>query len=283
MRTRIPGLTTGRVLALTLILICFGWVSLAPPTTAAPLTIAIPDTSGYPGQRIELPIIISTDVDSVVGFQISYSMDRPNVMRFPTDTIVDTLIVCLNPPACTETDTTIETVASVPIKTEGHLCEDWDYVRAVAFGTETNLRVTGLADLACQCDKAILPFTQEEILCRVTVDVLCHPDPFGGDEVNLGGQMVGTSFSAPLGRTIESFTLNPANITVLPLVPGDFDYSGFADAVDLQTIIQCLFFNTCPDCDALNFDLDCDGEPNAVDMNLMIQYLFFNGPEPVCP
>ncbi|MBD3297121.1 MAG: hypothetical protein GF341_00545 [candidate division Zixibacteria bacterium] len=283
MRTRISGLTTGRVLALTLVLIGFGWVSLAAHTVAAPLTISIPDTAGYPGQRIELPIIISTDVDSVVGFQISYGMDRPNVMRFPTDTIVDTLIVCLNPPECTETDTTIDTVASVPIKTEGHLCENWDYVRAVTFGTETNLRVTGLADLACQCDKAILPFTQEETLCRVTVDVFCHPDPFGGDEVNFGGQIPATSFSAPLGRAIESFTLNPAHIDVLPLVTGDYDYSGFADAVDLQMMIQCLFFNTCPDCDALNIDLDCNGEPNAVDMNLLIQYLFFSAEEPVCP
>ncbi len=275
--------TTGRVLALTLILICFAWAPLATHTTAAPLTISISDTAGYPGQRIELPVYISTDVDTVAGFQIAYGMDRPNVARFPTDSTVDTLIVCLNPPECTAADTTIDTIAAVPLKIEGGLCENWDYVRASTVGTETNLRLVGIADWTAQRNGVIPPFTQHERLFSVTVDILCHPDPFGGDEVNIVGQLVGTNFSDPDGNTIESFTLGDVNITVLPLVTGDFDYSGSPDAADLQIMIQCLFFNTCPDCDALNFDLDCDNEPNAVDLNLLIQYLFFNGPEPVCP
>jgi len=67
----------------------------------------------------------------------------------------------------------------------------------------------------------------------------------------------------------------------------DFDESGARDAVDLNLLIDILFFNAPdiqdPDCPATRSDFDYSGAPDAVDLNQLIDHLFFNGPEPVDP
>jgi hypothetical protein len=67
----------------------------------------------------------------------------------------------------------------------------------------------------------------------------------------------------------------------------DLDGSGQWDAVDLNLLIDILFFNAPDVCDATcplcRSDLDCSGSADAVDLNLMIDLLFFNGPPPCDP
>ncbi|MBD3298419.1 MAG: hypothetical protein GF341_07185, partial [candidate division Zixibacteria bacterium] len=60
---------------------------------------------------------------------------------------------------------------------------------------------------------------------------------------------------------------------------GDLDGSGDMDAVDLNILIDIIFFNGQVDPPELA-DLNCDGVPDAVDLNYMIDHIFFNGPKP---
>ncbi len=67
----------------------------------------------------------------------------------------------------------------------------------------------------------------------------------------------------------------------------DGNGDGVYDAIDLNSLIEAVFFNgpnpqdaTCP---LFRFDLDCDSSTDAVDLNLIINLLFFNGPGPCDP
>ncbi|MBD3297045.1 MAG: hypothetical protein GF341_00155, partial [candidate division Zixibacteria bacterium] len=61
---------------------------------------------------------------------------------------------------------------------------------------------------------------------------------------------------------------------------GDLNGDGVLDAVDLNIVINMVFFNEpLPDPPQL-LDLNCDGFPDAVDFNYLIEHIFFNGPLP---
>jgi len=68
---------------------------------------------------------------------------------------------------------------------------------------------------------------------------------------------------------------------------GDIDGSMAFDAVDLNALIDALFFNgPLPQdamCPTTRTDLDASAASDAVDLNYMIDLLFFNGPVPVDP
>jgi hypothetical protein len=68
---------------------------------------------------------------------------------------------------------------------------------------------------------------------------------------------------------------------------GDFDESGTRDAVDLNALIDVLFFNGVdpqdPNCSTTRSDVNCDNAPDAVDLNDLITHLFFQGPPPCDP
>ncbi|GAB4318534.1 MAG: hypothetical protein Kow0074_07790 [Candidatus Zixiibacteriota bacterium] len=67
----------------------------------------------------------------------------------------------------------------------------------------------------------------------------------------------------------------------------DLNADSFLDAVDLNLLIEVLFFNGAdtqdPDCPTPRSDVNNDGISDAVDMNYMIDLLFFGGPNPVNP
>ncbi len=68
---------------------------------------------------------------------------------------------------------------------------------------------------------------------------------------------------------------------------GNMNADAVLDAVDLNLLIQALFFNGAnpqdPDCPTPRSDINNDAVSDAVDLNLLIQTLFFNGPPPVDP
>jgi hypothetical protein len=68
---------------------------------------------------------------------------------------------------------------------------------------------------------------------------------------------------------------------------GDLDANGLHDAVDLNILIDVLFFNEDdpqdPCCPTTRGDLFSDGATDATDLNYMIDLLFFNGPNPHDP
>jgi hypothetical protein len=69
-----------------------------------------------------------------------------------------------------------------------------------------------------------------------------------------------------------------------PFIVGDLNGDEVHDAVDLNILIEVLFFNgVVPVPPDERADLDCSGTLDAVDLNDLIDVLFFNAPQPVCP
>lgn len=68
---------------------------------------------------------------------------------------------------------------------------------------------------------------------------------------------------------------------------GDLNADGFPDALDLNELIDGLFFGgtivTDPLCPTGRGDLNNDGFPDALDLNYLIDQLFFGGPPPIDP
>jgi len=68
---------------------------------------------------------------------------------------------------------------------------------------------------------------------------------------------------------------------------GDIDANGQPDAIDLNLLIDVLFFSGTdvqdPSCPVTRCDLDMSGYPDALDLNILIDYLFFGGSPPLDP
>ena len=91
----------------------------------------------------------------------------------------------------------------------------------------------------------------------------------------------------PSGLIVPTFT--PGVITVTPCdcpYQADLDESGAYDAIDLNLMIDILFFNATniqdPACPTWRCDLNNDGVTDAVDFNVIIYMLFFAGGTPPC-
>ena len=67
----------------------------------------------------------------------------------------------------------------------------------------------------------------------------------------------------------------------------DMNADGFLDSIDLNALIDALFFGGAnpqdPNCPTTRGDFNSDGFPDAVDLNELIEHLFFSGPNPVDP
>ena len=67
----------------------------------------------------------------------------------------------------------------------------------------------------------------------------------------------------------------------------DFDENTLLDALDLNAVIDVLFFGGTnpqdPQCPTTRTDFNCDTFPDALDLNDMIDHLFFGGPPPCDP
>ncbi len=69
-----------------------------------------------------------------------------------------------------------------------------------------------------------------------------------------------------------------------PFIVGDLNDDGVLDAVDLNTLIEVIFFNgEVPVPPEERADINCDGVFDAVDLNQLINVIFFNAPQPECP
>lgn len=68
---------------------------------------------------------------------------------------------------------------------------------------------------------------------------------------------------------------------------GDLNSDGPIDALDLNVLIDILFFGGTdiadPDCNTTRSDVNCDGLPDALDLNDLIEHLFFGGAPPCDP
>jgi hypothetical protein len=76
----------------------------------------------------------------------------------------------------------------------------------------------------------------------------------------------------------KSYTLN---VNALAYRPGDLSMDQTLDAVDLNQLIDVVFFNGQPDAPLNSADVNGSCAIDAVDLNYLIDVIFFNGIEPV--
>jgi len=261
-------------------------VALTPQVSRAQDTtifVSIRDTFAYPGQEIHLPVMITNLRDSIDGYQIQYQADRPNMIFFSDTVAVESLIICANPPACTVMDTIIDTVSQTPVDAQGALISTWEWVSGRNLGMPTLVRVTAIADMTGDNKPhGIPPSTMDATLVSLVALVCCPPDLFGGGLVQLLPTTLSFDFSDPRGQLITPVSKRGATIRILAPVPGDLDYSGSADVMDVIGMIECAFQNKCPACTAIRTDFNCDQVPDVMDVIFLIEYVFQGGPAPGC-
>lgn len=86
---------------------------------------------------------------------------------------------------------------------------------------------------------------------------------------------------------IDFYRRNGAGVFCDCPFQGDLDASGVPDALDLNDMIDVLFFGVPevhdPNCPSGRSDVDCNGVGDALDLNFLIDQLFFGGPDPCDP
>ena len=112
-----------------------------------------------------------------------------------------------------------------------------------------------------------------------------------GDEYFFGIRVDGTNEAwAGAGQVTSAVPIpNPVpppgepdeiDYTPEPSRRGDFDHDGDLTALDLNALIDFLFFSAPPPSPVDLADLNCDGFPDALDLNYLIDHMFFSGPLP---
>ena len=102
-----------------------------------------------------------------------------------------------------------------------------------------------------------------------------------------------TSPDFPTRNAFDNSFNNSSDVFILKFSPcdcphqSDLDASGFPDGIDLNLLIDALFFGGDDPrdlfCPVSRGDFDISGQIDALDLNLMIDYLFFSGAAPQDP
>jgi hypothetical protein len=187
---RFSGLTAVLLLAAAFIL------SAVPAANAVPqLIVTVGDTTGHAGQHNSvITVYLANTTDSVAAFSLWIQLDRPDIVKFQTDTarVVDTTYwqclqysgsTCLDSIADSahgqwdirHIDTVLATIGN--IDTTGTLISGWDMVNTRSLsGVGTDLLITAMGTtLGGPNRPPILP-GQNRVLCRLLADILPVPD-----------------------------------------------------------------------------------------------------------
>ncbi|HUU44511.1 MAG TPA: hypothetical protein VM118_02160 [Acidobacteriota bacterium] len=269
---------------LTLVAATLIVVSLCQAATAQDTTIFVdlPDRAVYPGDPILIPVTLINLHDSIEAFSLTYVLGRPGLVVFADSLIVDTLIRCLDPPACADVDTTLDTLfASPAFRSGGTLTAEWDGLAGLVL-SPTILRINGISDLNLDnLPPGIPPLTLGETLITIVAWALCDPDTISGFTVAVQ-QPTLAEFSNELGEMILPVSSSGATITILSPPLGDLDHSGVYDVLDVVWMINCAFRGHCPGCTNDLADLNCDEIVNVIDAVLLVNHVFRGGPVPGC-
>ncbi|MEW5874053.1 MAG: dockerin type I domain-containing protein [Candidatus Zixiibacteriota bacterium] len=234
-----------------------------------------------PGNIVPVSIFVENLGDSIQAFQMGITLDRPDIMSFQSDTVIQTCYECADS-ACTSVVAFACTVAVVPVTAEGSLTQNWEFVQANTFGS-FDIRITGIADTDFDgLPGPVVPFTNG-ILVKVQAQVFCDiPDTLQDRTVTATISPVNTYFSNTVGELIEPLDFTAGTVTVLIKQRGDFNGDGFVDAVDLALAIDQVFFGGAAPCPEHITDMSCDGFADALDLAWLIDYIFFGGSPAPC-
>lgn len=251
------------------------------PLQAQQIYLDIEEQISRPGNVVPVSVFIENLGDSIQAFQMGITLDRPDIMHFVSDTVIQTCYECADS-ACTNVVAYPCTVAVVPVIAQGSLTQNWEFIQANTFGS-FDLRITGIADINFDgLPGPIVPFTSG-ILIKVQAEVFCNiPDTLQDRTVTANISGVNTYFSNTKGELIQPLDFTSGSVTVLVKQRGDINGDGIINAVDLTLMINQIFFGGPTPCPSHVSDMNCDGVPNATDLTWIIGYIFFAGPPSPC-
>jgi len=256
-----------------------------------------------------LPISLTNISQVVGGFEVSLLLDRPDLFRFSSDSVVETTIVCIDTIDCDPADTTIDTVLNSPVDTVGFATAGWDFVQGRAL-TTINLKIAALADQGVPNGDAIEPGGPRQV-CRVYLERIVPADVLDtltDRSAHIFIDASGTSFSTPEGTTIgrvDSLACSPSitqcdsMITVSytdttafqyfdgartftdACVRGDVNESGSINSADIIFLVNFVFKGGPePLCNSTQGDVNCNGITNSADIIFLVNFVFKGGPPP---
>lgn len=241
----------------------------------------IEEENALPGSLVPLSIFMQNLGDSISAFQMGVTLNRPDLMFFNAETTIKICQECADS-ACTSLVAYPCTVEVVPISASGTLTENWDYVEARTSGSY-DLRITAFADANFdELPGPIPPFTNG-ILIKVVGQVYCDiPDTLQDRTIVASISTVNTYFADAQAVHIVPLDFTEGAVSVGYTQRGDMNSDGHFDALDLNELIDQIFFGGDPPCPAYVSDMDCNLVPDALDLNYLIDLLFFGGPPSPC-
>ena len=265
--------------ALTWIAVVIALVAVAVSVARAQspqIYLDIEEENANPGTLVPISIFMQNLGDSISAFQMGVTLNRPDLMFFNAETTIKICQECADS-ACTSLIAYPCTVEVVPISASGTLTENWEYVEARTSG-QYDLRITAFADANFdELPGPIPPFTNG-ILIKVVGQVYCDiPDTLTDRTVVASISAVNTYFADAQAAHILPLDFTEGAVTVGFTQRGDCNGDNSFDALDLNYLIDLLFFGGPGTCPPYAADMDCNGSPDALDLNYLIDYLFFGG------
>ena len=245
------------------------------------LILTVGSEIGRPGNEIPTRVFIQNITDSIFAFQMAVCVDRADLAGFPATLSIQTCLECADS-ACTSVVSFPCTTFLAPVTVLGTLVESWDYVEARVFA-DTQIRVTAISDLGFGNQERSIPPNTGGVLVEMVSVLACDvPDTLTNRTASYEIDSSLTYFSAPSSELIDSITYESGAVTVGFNLRGDMNGDGFRDAVDLNSLIDVLFFNGTAGCPPYVSDFNCDGFADATDLNGLIDFLFFDPAPPPC-
>ncbi|HWO56477.1 MAG TPA: hypothetical protein VNN55_02810 [bacterium] len=218
--------------------------------------IAFQDRPIYLGQTVSIPLWIANYTHPIAGYSVLFAFDRPGLLVFDAGTVSDSA---------------------------GTLTSGWEYFEEITYSPQS-ARITSIADLNLNGQPGPIPsLTLGETLVFVRARVPCNADTISGTVAHLEIEGL-AEFSDPQGNLILPVSATRGTLTLTDPLPGDLDYSGALDVIDVVQAVGCAFRGSCPTaCGSSPADLDCSGAVDVVDVVAMVGYVFRGAALPVCP
>jgi hypothetical protein len=223
------------------------------------LRMQIGNTSGFVGQLVSIPIYLSAEIgdeDSCGGFDISLALNRPDLMYFEVDTVIDT-----------------DTSYVCQFDTVGTLASGWDMVNARSvIGKGLELQLMGISDYMEQGDHALPPNTSG-VLLKIFGRILTNiPDTLSDRIVYVDPNTC--YYSNTRGELIEPSKNTSGWVAVESYERGDVNCDNGINPLDVVFIVNKVYRGWNVLCDDSLGDVDCSGMLTPLDVTYMVNYVF---------
>jgi hypothetical protein len=256
-----------------------------------------------------VPLYLQNISQQVGGLEVSLLLDRPDLFKFSSNSVVETTIVCIDPIDCNPADTTIDTVANSPVDTAGCAISGWEFVEARALSS-INLKLVAVANQPGGVTVPPLPTGGPRLLCKVYLEKVAASsllDTLHDRKTRVLIDASSTSFSTATGTTIGRLDsivcLNPPSCTQKDTVhytdptafifvdgvrqfgpacvKGDVNLSGNINSADIIYLVNFVFkAGAVPKCSPTTGDVNCNGVTNSADIIYLVNFVFKGGTPP---